>query len=188
MPDLAFRDQLLDRARDVFHRHGRVDAVLIEQVDMVGPQALQRTLDYLADMRRPAIEPDHLALLVDLEAELRANENPIANRLQRLADELLVDERSVALRGVEKGDATIDGGADYGDRLFFVGGGAKAEAQAHAAQPDRRNLQVTVSKFSFLHFEVLSLRSDELKRRVSPVLSMQHAPSRASHALLPDLL
>ena len=143
-------DQVLDRARDLFHRHGRVDAVLIEQVDVVGPQALQRTLDYLADMRRPAIEPDHLALLVDLEAELRANENPLANRLHRLANEFLVDERSVPLCGVEKRDATIDGGADYGDRLLFVGGGAKAEAQAHAAQANCRDLEI-LSKFACFH-------------------------------------
>ena len=101
MPDLAFGDQVLDRARDVFHRHGRIDTVLIEQVDMVGPQALQRSLDHLADMLGPAIEPDHLALLVDLEAELRADQNLVANRLQRLANQLLVDERTVALCGVE---------------------------------------------------------------------------------------
>jgi hypothetical protein len=82
MPELAFRDQLLYRGRDVFHRHGRIDAVLIEQVDMVGPQPLQRSLDYLADMLGLAIEPDNLALLVDLEAELRADQRLVAIRLQ----------------------------------------------------------------------------------------------------------
>jgi hypothetical protein len=101
VPDLAFRDQLLDGARDVFHRYGRIDTVLIEQVDMVGPQALQRSLDHLADMLGPAIEPDHLVLLVDLEAELRADQNLVPNRLQRLANQLLVDEGTIALRGVE---------------------------------------------------------------------------------------
>ena len=34
---LPFRDQLLDRARYVFDRHNRVNAVLVEQVNMVGP-------------------------------------------------------------------------------------------------------------------------------------------------------
>src|SRR5271166_1691768 len=77
----------LDRARDVFHRHGRIDAVLLEEVDMVRPQPLQRTLDYLADLFRPAIEPDCLLLLVDLEPELRADENLVANGLQRLANQ-----------------------------------------------------------------------------------------------------
>ena len=125
MPGLAFRDQLLDRGRDVFHRNGRIDAVPIEQVDMVGPQPLQRSFDHLADVLGSVIEPDNLALLVDLEAELRADQRLVANRLQRLADQLLVHERTVALRGVEEGDATIDGGADHGDHFLFVYGGAE---------------------------------------------------------------
>ena len=62
MLDLAFRDELLDRACDVFHRHSRIDAVLVEQVDMVGPQPLQRSFHHLADMLGPAVEPDDLAL------------------------------------------------------------------------------------------------------------------------------
>ena len=40
--DLARLDQVLDRAGDVFDRHIRIDAVLVEQVDDVGPQALER--------------------------------------------------------------------------------------------------------------------------------------------------
>src|SRR5271165_7288778 len=157
MLDLAFRDQLLDRARDVFHRHGRIDAVLIEQVNMVRPQPLQRTLDYLADLFRSAIEPDCLLLLVDLEAELRADENLVANGLQRLPNQLFVDVRTVTLRGVKKVDATIDRRADHGDRLLFVGGRAEAEAQAHAAQADGRDFEISFSKFACSHFDVLSL-------------------------------
>ena len=42
VPDLAFRDQLPDGAGDVLDRHVRVDAVLVEQVDAIGPQPLQR--------------------------------------------------------------------------------------------------------------------------------------------------
>ena len=36
VPDLAGPDQLLDGAGDVLDRHVRVDAVLVEQVDVVG--------------------------------------------------------------------------------------------------------------------------------------------------------
>jgi hypothetical protein len=55
--------------------------VLIEQVDIVRPQPLQRTLDHLADLFRPATESDCLLLLVDLEAELRSDGNLVANGL-----------------------------------------------------------------------------------------------------------
>ena len=39
VPDLAGRDELLDRAGDVLDGHLRVDAVLVEQVDDVGAKA-----------------------------------------------------------------------------------------------------------------------------------------------------
>src|SRR6266542_747942 len=49
VPDLPLRDQLLHRAGDVLDRHVRVDAVLVEQVDRVGAEPLQRSLDAAAD-------------------------------------------------------------------------------------------------------------------------------------------
>ena len=42
MPDLALLDQVLDGSRHVFDRHGRIDAMLIEQIDAVGPEPFQR--------------------------------------------------------------------------------------------------------------------------------------------------
>ena len=41
---LALLDQLLHRARDVFDRHVRVDPVLVEEIDDVDPQPLERAL------------------------------------------------------------------------------------------------------------------------------------------------
>ena len=48
----------------------------------------------------------------------------IAERRQRLADQLLVRERTVGLRGVEERDAALEGGADQRDHLpaFSVAG------------------------------------------------------------------
>ena len=53
---LAFADQLLDRARDVLDRHVRIDAVLIEQIDDVGLEPLERSLGDLLDVLRPAVK------------------------------------------------------------------------------------------------------------------------------------
>ena len=39
--DLARLDQLLHRARDIFDRHVRIDAMLIEQIDAVGSKPLE---------------------------------------------------------------------------------------------------------------------------------------------------
>jgi hypothetical protein len=45
--DLALLDQLLHRAGDVFDRHIRINPVLIEQIDDIDPEPLERALDSL---------------------------------------------------------------------------------------------------------------------------------------------
>ena len=54
--DLAFLNQFLHRARHVFDGHVRVDAVLIEQVDDVDLEPLERAFDGLLDVLRPAVQ------------------------------------------------------------------------------------------------------------------------------------
>ena len=53
---LALRDQVLDRARDIFDGNVRVDAMLIEQIDGVDLKTLERGLGDLLDVFRPAVE------------------------------------------------------------------------------------------------------------------------------------
>jgi hypothetical protein len=48
MADLAFLNQVLQRARNVFDRHVRVDTVLVEQVDIVGLAADERRFGEIA--------------------------------------------------------------------------------------------------------------------------------------------
>ena len=43
--DLAFLNQVLHRSRHVFDRHVRVNAVLIEQVDGIDPEPLERAFE-----------------------------------------------------------------------------------------------------------------------------------------------
>jgi len=52
----SFPNQVFHRARDVFDRHVRVDPVLIEQVDCLDLEPLERALDGLFDAFRPAIQ------------------------------------------------------------------------------------------------------------------------------------
>jgi hypothetical protein len=53
--DLAFLDQVPDRAGDVFNWHVRVDAVLVEEVDGVDLEPPERALDDLPDVLGPAV-------------------------------------------------------------------------------------------------------------------------------------
>ena len=50
VPDLALLDQILDRPRYVFNGHLRINAMLIEQIDRVGLEPSQRTLDAFFDI------------------------------------------------------------------------------------------------------------------------------------------
>ena len=108
--DLALVDQVLDGAGDVLDRDVRVDAVLVEQVDRVGPQPLQRSLHASADRARGGCRARPVRRALQVEPELRRDHDLVADRLERLADELLVGERAVDLGGVEERDAAVDGG------------------------------------------------------------------------------
>ena len=67
-----------------------------------------------------AVEAAGLTARSEVEAELGRDHDLVADGLERLADELFVGERAVDLRGVEEGDAALDGGADQRDHLLLV--------------------------------------------------------------------
>ena len=104
-------DQLLHRPGHVLDGHVRVDAVLIEQVDGVGPEPLERRLGDLLDVLRPAVQARRLGRLsgAEVEPELGGDDHLVAERGEGLADQLLVRERAVDLGGVEERDAALDG-------------------------------------------------------------------------------
>ena len=140
MFDLAFANEVLHRARDVFDRDVGVHAVLIQQIDPIGLQSGQRGVGDLPDVRGTAVEPRLLAA-VELEAKLGRNHHLIANRAERLADELFVRERPVGFGGIEERDATVNSRADDRNAVVPTGGRPVTEAEAHAAEAEGRNLE-----------------------------------------------
>ena len=79
---LALRDQLLHGAGDVLHRHLGIDAVLVEEVDTVGPQPPEAALDGAPDLVRLAVDAAamHARLRVDVPAELGGDLHLVAHR------------------------------------------------------------------------------------------------------------
>ena len=73
---------------------------------------------------------------VEMEAEFGGDHHLVAERRQRLANHLLVGEGAIHLGGVEKGHATLEGGADQRDAAGPVDAVALsiAEIQPHAAE------------------------------------------------------
>src|SRR4051794_7964436 len=116
MENLALLDKVLHRSGDILYRHGRVDTVLVVEIDMVGPQPRKRLLNNPADARRTTVE-GHGA--IDGKAELRGDLHLVANGLERFTDQLFVDVGPVNLRGVEEGHAVLERLADRADALLF---------------------------------------------------------------------
>jgi hypothetical protein len=89
--DLARRYQVLDCARHIFNRNRRVDAVLIEDVDNIGPEAFEGTFSNRFDMYGTAIEaPATLPRPeIDIETELGCEDYSVAHRGKRFAYEIV---------------------------------------------------------------------------------------------------
>src|SRR5581483_5192282 len=137
MVHLAGLDELFHRAGDIFDRDVGVDAVLVEEVDVVGAESPEHGVDDLADVFGPAVEASPLAGgRIDREPELRGDDHLVAHRGERFADKFFVDEGAVGLGGVEEGDPAVDGVTDQLDPGLAVGWGAVVDAQSHAAEPD----------------------------------------------------
>src|SRR5262249_35274066 len=100
--DLPLLDQLPDCASHVLDRHGPIDSMLIEQVDPVGAQPAQATLDRFPDMLGPAVHADD-PVAREPRAELRGDHHSVASALQCPTEQLLVDKGAIVLRRVEEG-------------------------------------------------------------------------------------
>ena len=70
--DLALLNQLFHRAGDLFDRHVRINAVLVEEVDGLDLQPLERALDSLLDMPRLTIQPRRGLRAIVWPAEVEA--------------------------------------------------------------------------------------------------------------------
>ena len=104
MLDLALGDQVPDCGGDLLDRNVRIDTVLVEEVDGVDAQRLERVLRDLADAFRAAVEPAGCSR-TKVEAKLRGDDDFVSEWLQGLADEFFVGERTVDFGGVKERDA-----------------------------------------------------------------------------------
>jgi hypothetical protein len=161
--DLALADEVLHGARHVFHRNLRVHAVLIEQIDAIRAQALQRLIGHPPDAFGAAVQA--LAGVSVAKAELGRDHDLVAHRFQRFPDHAFVDEGPVGFCRVEEGDPAFEGGADEFDRVGGIDRGPIAVAQTHAAEPEGGDLQTTVAELSMLHVLVPLSLTDDLNFR-----------------------
>ena len=58
VPDLSCLNKLPDSSCNIFHGHVRINAMLIEQINMICTQAPERSIHNLANMFRTAVQSD----------------------------------------------------------------------------------------------------------------------------------
>lgn len=114
MQHLSLIHQLFHRTGNILDRHLRIDAMLIEKVNVVGAEALQGRFDGSLYVIRLAVQATfHLTSLgVDVEAELRRDLHAVSERGNALAKDALALQRSICLSRVEEGHALIMSGSD----------------------------------------------------------------------------
>lgn len=145
-PYLAFTYQRAHRVCDLLDRHARIDAVLVQQVDAVGPEPAERCLGHLPDMFGAAVDADGFSV-ADGKTEFRGNHHGIAFSLESTADKVLVHEWSVHFRRIEEVHPKLDGAVNGGNRFRVVELLAVGLAHAHAAEAKRRNLESLTPQF-----------------------------------------
>lgn len=98
MPDFAFSNQVAQRADNILDRHGRIDTVLIDEIKVVGSQALEHAFDRNPNMLRAAVEAGQLlsGLWINIETELGLKDDLVPDTLQCLADHPFGEEGTVA--------------------------------------------------------------------------------------------
>ncbi len=128
--NLAFANQILQCADDIFDRHVQVNPVLIEQVDIVRPQAFQRGFRDCTNGCRTAVSADDAAVL-QLEAKLGGNDQVFSIRSQGFAQQNFVGVRAVSLRRVEEVDPAFNCGMQHLDADALIYRFAGTETQIH---------------------------------------------------------
>ncbi len=127
-------DEFGHGAPALLHGDGRVDAVELVQVHVVGPEPQQARLARGAQVLRAAVAVG-AAGSVDDQTALGGEHDLVAAPAQRLPDEPLVRERAVLVGGVEEADSHVDGLVDDPHRRRVVPSLLViAPGHAHAAQ------------------------------------------------------
>ena len=119
MTDLALLPELGERADLVLERHLAVDPVQLDQVDPVDPEVAQAELHLLLEVRRAA-DLGPLPGAGPGEARLGGDHQVVGVGVEGLGDQLLADDRAVAVGGVDEVHATLHGGPEDGQRSLVV--------------------------------------------------------------------
>src|SRR5882757_1977725 len=139
---LAGRDQVLYRAGDILDGDVRIDAVLIEKIDVVRAEASQHRVRYALDVLRLAVEPASFARRrINVKAELGGDHDLVADGRQRFPEQGFVGPGTVDLGRIEQGDAEVVGAANDADALGLFRRLAVGRSEAQCPKAEFGHLQ-----------------------------------------------
>src|SRR5215469_11962035 len=147
---LPLLNKLFDGSRNVFDGNLVINAMLVEQVDDISFESLQRSLCDLLDMLWTTVQPSLFPVL-NVESKLRRDRNILSKWCECFSDQFLIRERAVNLRCIEESDAALHGGTNERDALLPLHGRPVSKAQSHAAESDGGHFQIAFSNFALLH-------------------------------------
>jgi hypothetical protein len=118
-----------------------VDAVLVVEIDVVGPEAAQRSLEGGTDVLRAAVVLRYVPVAVGAHPEPCRQDHFGSAPRDRAPDELLVRVGAVDLGRVDQGDPEIEGAVDPADRLSVVDARSRVVGRhAHVPVAEPRDL------------------------------------------------
>src|SRR5208282_4289212 len=145
--------QILYGTRHVFDGDLRVDPMLIEEIEGIDLEALERGVGNALDLLGAAIWTNkaRTSIRLQLKAKLGGDRHFAAEGRKAFAEEFFVGVRTIDFGGVEESDTAIDGGVEEGDHFLLVLRRTVRKTHSHAAQAEGRDFQAAFSKFALLH-------------------------------------
>jgi hypothetical protein len=144
---LAGAHQVGHGAHGVFDGHGLVDAVLVIEVYLLNPQALEAGIAAGLDVLGPAVDAARGFIgRVARDAEFGGDKHILAAAGDGLADEQLVGVGAVHVGGVKEVEALVQRMVDGGDGFGVVAVAGVELAHAHAAEADGGDLRAVAAE------------------------------------------
>ncbi len=148
--DFPRAHQLRHGADRLLDRDGLVDAVLVVEIDVFHAQTLERRIARLAHVLWPPVDPHPGPVRAAHVAELRGEHDAIALPLDGAPHQLLVGVGTVDVRGIEEGDAQLQGAVDGGDRFGVVAPRIEV-GHPHAAEADAGDDETLSTEVALFH-------------------------------------
>ena len=149
--DFALFDKALHSARQIFGRNLRVVAMGVEEGDMVDAQPFQRAFQFRAQVVGAVVDATSGVVR---EGGLGGDTGAVAAGLEPLADHRLADALTIAVGGVEEGDAVIPCGVE-GAQGFGLGRRAEHAAEGQAAEAEGRDRGAVPAEVPLPHRRLL---------------------------------